>query len=129
MTINQIVAQAHATALDKGFWEASDNFGEKIALIHSELSEALDATRRIGARIRFWRSWPTPRSGPPTWPVKWVLTWRWRSTALKWRLASRPRVYGSPFPSSTAAIPGPWRLTVMARRLKASGFGWPRAGP
>jgi NTP pyrophosphatase (non-canonical NTP hydrolase) len=29
----------------QGFWE-SDNFGEKIALIHSELSEALEADRK-----------------------------------------------------------------------------------
>jgi NTP pyrophosphatase (non-canonical NTP hydrolase) len=30
---------------DKGFWE-SDNPGEKIALMHSELSEALEAIRK-----------------------------------------------------------------------------------
>ena len=34
----------HATAQAHGFWE-SHNTGEKIALMHSELSEALEAAR------------------------------------------------------------------------------------
>ena len=35
----------HAWMNEQGFWE-SKNFGEKIALIHSELSEALEADRK-----------------------------------------------------------------------------------
>ena len=35
----------HVWMQRQGFWE-SDNFGEKIALIHSELSEALEASRK-----------------------------------------------------------------------------------
>lgn len=40
-----LMREAHDTAMEKGFWE-SDNPGEKIALMHSELSEALDALRK-----------------------------------------------------------------------------------
>lgn len=35
----------HQTAKDKGWWETDRNDGELIALIHSELSEALEALR------------------------------------------------------------------------------------
>jgi hypothetical protein len=36
----------HKTAVDKGWWETvNKNFGESISLMHSELSEALEASR------------------------------------------------------------------------------------
>lgn len=35
----------HATAMDKGWWDKERNDGELIALMHSELSEALEALR------------------------------------------------------------------------------------
>jgi len=44
MTITEICAEAFKTAKEKGFHETY-NFGETIALIHSELSKALEADR------------------------------------------------------------------------------------
>lgn len=40
-----IQEELHATARDKGWWDAERNDGELIALLHSELSELLEALR------------------------------------------------------------------------------------
>ena len=45
MTLNELAQQIHDTAASHGFWEADRNFGEMIALAHSELSEALEEHR------------------------------------------------------------------------------------
>lgn len=42
---NSVAAEIHATAKEKGWWEKERNDGEVIALMHSELSEALEALR------------------------------------------------------------------------------------
>ncbi|NRA88333.1 MAG: hypothetical protein HRU28_13290 [Rhizobiales bacterium] len=41
----QLCNDIHATNIKKGFYEKPNSFGENIALIHSELSEALEADR------------------------------------------------------------------------------------
>ena len=43
--LNALAAQVHDNAVAHGFWDGPWNFGEQIALMHSELSEALEAHR------------------------------------------------------------------------------------
>lgn len=40
-----MAASVHAVARDKGWWEGDRNDGELLALMHSEVSEALEALR------------------------------------------------------------------------------------
>lgn len=44
-TITDLVKEAHQNAVEHGFWDKEPNFGELIALCHSELSEALESHR------------------------------------------------------------------------------------
>jgi NTP pyrophosphatase (non-canonical NTP hydrolase) len=43
--IDYLVDRSHETAKEKGFWDEPRNDGEAIALMHSELSEALEGIR------------------------------------------------------------------------------------
>ncbi len=43
--INNFIRKCHAIAKEKGWWDTERNDGELIALMHSELSEALEAMR------------------------------------------------------------------------------------
>ena len=47
MVLSELQREAHAIAKDNGWWDEPRTFGDLIALVHSELSEALD--RRIGS--------------------------------------------------------------------------------
>jgi NTP pyrophosphatase (non-canonical NTP hydrolase) len=44
-SVNQLIKNCHSTAKTKGWWDDPRNEGELIALMHSELSEALEAMR------------------------------------------------------------------------------------
>lgn len=44
--INELAKQIHQNAIDKGFFEKEKNIGEMLCLIHSEVSEALEADRK-----------------------------------------------------------------------------------
>lgn len=44
MTINEFAAEVHKNAVDHGWWEGERTFPEIVALIHSEVSEALENT-------------------------------------------------------------------------------------
>lgn len=43
--LNGLALLVHTTATTHGFWEEDRNFGEMLALIHSEVSEALEEHR------------------------------------------------------------------------------------
>jgi NTP pyrophosphatase (non-canonical NTP hydrolase) len=46
--INKFIRECHRIARSKGWWKEPRNEGELIALMHSELSEALEAMRNHG---------------------------------------------------------------------------------
>lgn len=43
MRLNEFIERCHANARDKGFWDNPSEMGTLIALIHSEVSEAMEA--------------------------------------------------------------------------------------
>ncbi len=44
--INKLATKIHANNKNKGFYEGEKNIGEMLCLIHSEVSEALEADRK-----------------------------------------------------------------------------------
>ncbi|MDD4894487.1 MAG: MazG nucleotide pyrophosphohydrolase domain-containing protein [Candidatus Omnitrophica bacterium] len=46
--LHSLIEECHRIAKEKGWWDDERNDGELIALMHSELSEALEALRNHG---------------------------------------------------------------------------------
>ena len=69
MTVNEFAKEVHENAVAHGWWETARSFPEVAALIHSEVSEALeewrDGNRHLqagGSRRRaLRRDYPYPR--------------------------------------------------------------------
>ena len=49
-SLNSLIKECHRVAKSKGWWDEKRNEGELIALMHSELSEALAAMRNYGTK-------------------------------------------------------------------------------
>lgn len=46
MDLNQLAKEIYQNNVNKGFYEEPRSFGDRVALMHSELSEALEADRK-----------------------------------------------------------------------------------
>lgn len=76
MEIKTLVTKAHENAVKHGFWEPPLAFGTAIALIHSELSEALEEERNKTKPNVLCTAKKTCASteaeSPKAWPSNWL---------------------------------------------------------
>lgn len=74
MKINDLIKAAHQNALSKGWHDEPRSFGDTIALMHSELSEALEDYRNGKPLNKNWYEYKDPRFGEMTFPYP-DMTW------------------------------------------------------
>ncbi len=79
MEIKDIVQKAHDNAVKHGFWDPPLPFGTAIALIHSELSEALEEERAGNSLVYY------PNMGVNAGKPSWAFT---RPTGTPWKRAA-----------------------------------------
>ena len=60
--------EIHRIAIDKGWWDTERNFGEMLALMHSELSESLESWRKGEPAVFYDDESPKPEG----WAVELV---------------------------------------------------------
>lgn len=64
-----MAAEINQIAKDHGWWETDRNFGEMLALVHSEISEALESYRNHEPAF-FTKAWQNTPEKPEGWGIE-----------------------------------------------------------
>ena len=84
MKLTDLQREAHAIAKDHGWWDEPRSFGDLIALVHSELSEALEAYRVWG--MQSYHTAPDGSSAAPP-PYEPIGSKDWKPEGVAYELA------------------------------------------